>query len=112
MREKSRVPARTASWAWPLIESSSSNASVQVSFTFEIPYIKRYQPEGLTYYYTVWQDEKRGRQRMERGTAEKRALETVIQITDEVRAGPSAEIIRLHATRWRRKAGLHRGDRK
>ena len=56
----------------------------QVSFTFEIPYIKRYQPQGLTYYYTVWQDEKHGRQRMERGTAEKRALETVIQNVDEV----------------------------
>ena len=58
---------------------------MQVSFTFEIPYIKRYQPEGLTYYYTVYQDERHGRQRMERGTAEKRALETVIQNVDEVR---------------------------
>jgi len=62
----------------------TSASRAQVSFTFEIPYIKRYQPEGLTYYYTVWQDEKHGRQRMERGTAEKRALETVIQTTGEV----------------------------
>jgi hypothetical protein len=51
----------------------------RVRFTFEVPYIKRLQKEGLTYQYQIWQDAEHGMQRMERGTADQPALETVIE---------------------------------
>jgi len=81
-----------------------------VKFTFEVPYIKRLQKEGLTcasssrppslllrqssfsilsrllrrYQYQIWQDVEHGKQRMERGTADQPALETVIEDQHQV----------------------------
>jgi len=54
-------------------------AQYQVKFTFSVPYLKRYQKEGLTYHYKIWQDTEHGKQRMERGTDAIPDLETVIE---------------------------------
>lgn len=51
----------------------------EVNFTFAVPYVKRYQKDGLVYQYRIWQDTEQGHQRMERGTAAIPDLETVIE---------------------------------